>query len=242
MPPKVITMTLFNRPAYTKQCLQALSECVGISEYILCPTVEPGCQEVIDLVKNVRFAEVQLEVNADKLGCNKNIWKALDRGFKQAAFVIHVEDDVLLAPDALRFFEFCSKRYKDDPSIHTIGAFHREVCKPDQMHSFFIRQAFICWAWGTWKDRWEEPLGLRECWDLEHKNLGWDHHIHRTLRKNRGQVTCNLSRAQNIGAENGVYTPSAEWHKENVLLECWAGNPEYRQAVVEKINAWGTYG
>jgi hypothetical protein len=44
---KVITMTAYRRPAYTREVLAAMAKCDGIADWLLLPNVEPGNEEVI---------------------------------------------------------------------------------------------------------------------------------------------------------------------------------------------------
>ncbi|HUE69711.1 MAG TPA: hypothetical protein VMP01_02385 [Pirellulaceae bacterium] len=39
---RVIAITAYRRPAYTREVLDALAKCDGIADWILLPNVEPG--------------------------------------------------------------------------------------------------------------------------------------------------------------------------------------------------------
>jgi len=45
---RVITMTAYRRPAYTREVFAALAQCDGVGDWLLLPNVEPGHEEVID--------------------------------------------------------------------------------------------------------------------------------------------------------------------------------------------------
>lgn len=224
---KVIVITMYNRPAYAKAILKALSECIGIGEYTLIICVEPVNQEVIKIAKSVDFAESRVLVNSAVLGCSRNTYEAMRRGFDISDFVIYVQDDDQLAPDALRYFEYAKERFRDDPSIYTVCAWNlmKEPCPESHYYRIVKRQIFISLTMATWKDRWLEPGGMRDDWDFDYRHEGWDVNITKRLRKDRWEVFPWLSRAQNIGEVGGVHCPSTEWHRRTIRCDFWASDP-----------------
>jgi hypothetical protein len=70
---------------------------------------------------------------------------------------IAVEDDILTAPDFLTFMNRGLERYKDEPKVFSIGAFNLPIVTPKTYrYDAFCSYRFMCWGWGTWKDRWEK--------------------------------------------------------------------------------------
>src|SRR4051794_8309684 len=124
---KVITMCLFKRPDYTRRVLEALRACDGIGDYLVLPHVEPGDDEGRALVEGIDFAECLPTFNRERLGVNLNTENALLDGFSFGDFSIHVEDDIVLAPDALRYYEWCGARYAADPSVFSVTSYHRRA-------------------------------------------------------------------------------------------------------------------
>lgn len=235
---KVITMTLCNRPQYTKRVLESLSRCIGIEKYLLLPFIEPGNDEVIGLVRGISFCECKMSINSKKMGCATNTFLALQKGFQSADFVTHVEDDVCLAPDALHYMEFCAERFKNVRDVYTVCLYQRGPCSESNLHTISKRSYFVPWGWGTWKNRWQEPNGMSGNWDLNESRGGWDVHINKVLRKSRNEVYPILARAINIGAEGGVHTPSSEWHKQNVHSDIWAGSPVFNGKILQNTHRW----
>lgn len=232
---KIISLTMHNRPVYANAILKALSECAGIGEYRLILCVEPVNPEVIRIAKSVRFAESEVVVHPRKLGCATNTYEALRRGFEVSDFVIYVQDDDQVAPDALRFFEYAAEHFRDDPSVYTACAFHlvKEPCTESHYYKVMRRPLFTSLTMATWKDRWLEPGGMRDDWDFDYRYQGWDYNLMFRLRRDRWEVYPWLARTQNIGEEGGAHIPSAAWHRENVRTSFWASDPR----VVDKIRA-----
>ena len=118
---KIITSTHYNRPKCTRQMLDHLVRCEGIEEYKVLFFVEPDTQflhakkgvtrdnRVITDIINSYDLNSEIIVNKRLLGIYKNKIKALLVGFHQSDYVIHIEDDILLAKDPLRFYEHSKK-------------------------------------------------------------------------------------------------------------------------------------
>lgn len=219
MSDKVIVMTLFRRPDYTRQVLEALNRCDGVQDYHVSLHVEPTCQEVRRLARDFDHPNKQMVRNARQLGCTENTYAALDYGFSCSDFVILLEDDTVPAQDCLRYFEWARERFADDKRVFTVSAYNKTLTLPPPEQHFAAGRVawFNCWGWGTWRDRWEEMkvgwgFGQYDSWDL----------IVNRLRGDREQIAPDLARCQNIGAEGGVHCPGPQWHRENQFNELGA--------------------
>ena len=220
----VITMTAFNRPQYLAQVLSYLSRCSGIEKYTLLPCVDPSpqVQEIADIFKTFKACPCYPLINGGVLGNSANTLKALSQGFSHSDYVIHLEDDVLLASDALEMFEHC-QRFGNDPLIFSVSAYRKSNINVDQrdMRSMNYTQWFSPWGWATWQDRWQE---MRANWEL----TGWDIHLNENVRRGRFQIVPVLSRAQNIGAEGGTHVPNPLFHEQHHRVRHWAGDVEIK--------------
>ncbi len=232
-------MCHYNRPEYTRRSLEALSKCEGIREYVVClfqdgqrglPTRE--MREVKRLLDAIYRDGPTNGVAwwgpaVEHRGVNRATKAVLDEGFiaNSADFVIHVEDDVLLAPDALRFFEHCAETYKDDPEVFSITAYNRQRERPpeDRWHCVERRSWYHGWGWGTWRNRYDEfkdelVAGGGETWDV---------HLHKRVMHRPGprvEVHPTLSRSQNIGVKSSLHRFTPEWHAENQHVPHYAAD------------------
>lgn len=64
---KVITMTAYRRPEYTREVLEALAQCDGIGDWTLLPNVEPGNAEVIAASRDFHACACRLVVNERRI-------------------------------------------------------------------------------------------------------------------------------------------------------------------------------
>lgn len=173
----MILLTVYRRPAYTKQVLDALAECYGIGEYSILVSADTYAenpaltQACVDLARNFKASkDVRINVHNPKLGIDSNKLWAFPHAFKESDCVIHLEDDCIPAKDALRFLEW-GEALRDDPSILSVSAYQKEGVIIDagsaphiqRVHGMYDafrgRGGFACWAWATWKDRWQQVIG-----------------------------------------------------------------------------------
>ncbi len=220
-----IAFTAYRRPDYLARVLASLAACEGIAEYTLLPHVEPGDDEVRSLVESIDFAPSIPTWNASRLTVGRNTAEALRDGFARSDFLIFVEEDVTLAPDALRLYEWAADAYRDDRDVSTITAYNRQLSPvaPADHHRVARRDWFHGVTFATWRDRYR----------LIERNLrdqhGWDGVLLEEFVNNWGmkEVFPVLGRADHIGLATScqsaeIYTP--EWFLANASSPVWAGN------------------
>lgn len=220
-------MTLHRRLEYTLQVLDSLRACFAKSGPL--PTalfVDCGPEEVANAARS--FAEeadafVRVDVAGNHLGCNANTFRALRDGFTTYDSVIALEDDTVLAPDALEYFLWGLAQYKNDSSVFSISGYHRTTERDDEkLYGASRRQWFTPWGWATWADRFadiENSLAVKSV----PPGQSWDVYVNQNARSDRYEVYPALSRVQNIGATDGQHVPSPEWHKQNQHCPIFAG-------------------
>jgi hypothetical protein len=210
-----IAISAYNRPEYSQRSLAALLGAKGYSldKYkIFCAMdcYENGDwnKEVYDVYTNFRISPF---VAKQKQGCNYTVKKALELAWEDGPdFVLLIEDDVIISDDALLYIEWAAEKYKDDPSVRTIGLWgHNQGYSIDtplkeSEHGKVIRQNyFTCWGWGTWRDRWEEMFDTWTTGDDSH-NTSWDVIVSNHLG-DRVEILPSISRAYNCGENGGTH-------------------------------------
>ena len=118
---------------------------------------EPGHEEVIDAFRQWSACESRLAVNKERMGLNRNTQEALVRALLlRAAVVVHLEDDTVPSPDALRYFEWANERFRNDADTFAVCSYRktgraeglipanagRVIRKPDE---------FFPSGWATWR-------------------------------------------------------------------------------------------
>lgn len=226
----VITMTHYKRPDYTRRSLAALAKCEGIAQCTLVLHAEPGNDEVVDLLNAVDFCERRVVVNPERIKADPNTVGALDHGFTLSDFAIHVEDDILLAPDALDYFWWARAFYHHDQKVGSISGYNRNADAPHPAYYHDVRRLswFHPWGVGLWRDRYAKvrPHILDICGVSQtHQGLrvngrglagrdspwgkiggGWDGaHGWYAAVQGLNQPYPTLSRVQNIGAVSSIH-------------------------------------
>lgn len=193
----MITSTHYNRPDKTKQMLESLSNCVGIENYDFLACCEPGFPEVVEVIDKWSNLNIPLPktitiiINDELKGCWINKKKAIELGFENSDYVIHVEDDVILGKDALLFFEFC-RRYQDDPTVFSCTALSLSNLGDKDIVS--RKKRYESHAFLLFKDRWQTLI-----------NDGWDGSDKFIREKyNLDHIYPILSRATHLGEGDGI--------------------------------------
>ena len=115
-----IVMTLCNRPAYTKQVLEALAKCDGIEGRPVAFSIEPVNKEVIRLAKAFREPRF-IHIGQKQLGCNCNTYYALSMGFSEYDQVVALEETDLIEE------HIGVERAEHDPAVHRLAAAGHEL-------------------------------------------------------------------------------------------------------------------
>lgn len=159
---KTISLLFYNRPDYSKQVLEALSNTKGIEEWqvnVYCDN--PGHAKLaelaksFDIVDNVALAPKRFHHVGRESQKRAARW-AIGSNFVKykSDFNVHVEDDILLGPDALAFMEACYPYIKGDVgSVSLKGYFDDIDPTPEQQKSVFKEVWHDPgWGWATTRE------------------------------------------------------------------------------------------
>jgi len=102
------------------------------------------------------FKSVTIVERESNLGLSKSVITGVSQLCSEYGRVIAVEDDILTAPDFLTFLNSALERYAHEPKVFSVGGFNLPIVVPaDYSFDAFCSYRFMCWGWGTWRDRWE---------------------------------------------------------------------------------------
>ena len=232
---RTITIAAYRRPDYLEQVLrslrQALLACPEYHPYRIVIGIDPGadCQSDIETAAaRMKFSYRHVEVITwpEHLGVNEHPRRLLQYVFTEiySMFNVHIEDDTVLSPDALRLAVWFHDRSISDVigERNVLGvSLHNPSRDYDHTDRVYHTDSFGVWGWGctewSWR-KWLSPL-----WN--HKRnfpIGWDWSISATMQKYRLKCLApSLSRVHNIGRERGQYqTP--EGHDRDFAGQVWA--------------------
>ena len=225
---KAISLCLWRRPNYTRTVLESLTRCPEIGTYTIFAGIDGGGDAgVIEELNNFTACKVVPAIRSQHVGCNENTRLTLDAAFQESDFVIHLEDDVVVARDALRYMEW-GRQFDSDKNLFTLSLWRHDkgwlpthTDKPKPPDTDYIAEnlsRFGVWGWGTWSDRWDEmKRGWTTGGDME---ASWDIVLTEKIRNGRCDLSPHCSRAVNIGADLGT-------HRGEVTVEYWADSPDF---------------
>lgn len=206
--PTVVSFTIWNRPRYLRQVLDAWRQVRGVSSVLLQFTCEPGCVESVELCRAVDFAEVRVQVNEVQLGAMRNTQWALDSAFRWSPYAILATDDFVPSDDVLELHAWHRDNYAGDPSVLalTCGRGQEAEGGPGAVW----RTQTIGWLPGFWFTKW--AMLTRNFTESGQVPGGWYPWIDFCWCIGRGLDVLRpaLSRAQDIGEVGGTgAAPSA---------------------------------
>ena len=232
---KILTMIAWRRPAYFKEVIKSLEDAEGIEDYTLLVSIDGGYSEqqdeMIEILKQCSLT-YEVIIHKENIGCAGNTGFILKEGFKRADRVIHVEDDTVFHPDAIKWFESNLDEYEHDDRIFSItgytnGKMNNLSLDGDWTENNIvgIRDKFTCWGWATWKRVWDEINGKwfgitwkgGYCSDtcgfgkdfLESVNItnkgSWAWPMWKFWLNNRYEIAPHTSFIQNIGEYEGTW-------------------------------------
>jgi len=127
-------------------------------DVIMC--IEPGCPKITKYINMYRvyFKSVTTIIHPIKFGKYNTILHTISEGFNVSDSIIVLDDNTILTPDALVYFEITLECFQDDKFIKIIsGNGNDGRLKDKSRYEISISENCStekCWA--TWKDRWEE--------------------------------------------------------------------------------------
>lgn len=233
---KVIATTTYARPHYLREVLDTVGRCSGVGQYMFVVAVDPSPDETIKdnirtLVEGIRFCKCIPLFNKTRMGINENTFRALSVGFQLSDYVIYFDEDVVLGPDALRYFEYCN-RFRDDPSIFNITALCNRKCESRKEYLKTDRRKwFTPGGFATWQER---IMGHKGIWG---PGESWDVRVNTVVRGDRYEIYPLLARSKNIGVI-GEHTPSREFFNKYCLIQSWSGDEVWSRYASDNAGMW----
>lgn len=226
---KVIAVTLYRRPGYTRQLLEALAACYGIADYRLLISCDydkahrDACDEVVGLARDFKACQTQVFVNDPRYGIDVNKLFILPKAFGLSDYVIFLEDDTIPSTDALRYFEWGGRRFAEEKHVISVAGYNRyteiavhQRVLAEQPYEVHCGGGFCPWGWAMWKDRYERIMGdgteYAKRWGPE-VNGRFDCWFCNMMHEPEVSTYPVLPRIQSVGGEQGEHTPSPEWHQ-----------------------------
>lgn len=157
-----ITLFVFNRPAHTRQTVEALQNNVLAQDSdLIVYSDAPNSESQAEAVHEVRqyihqikgFKSVVIIERETNFGLARTIIDGVTQVVKEHGRIIVLEDDLVTSPYFLDFMNRALDTYQDDEKVMHISGYMFPINNADMPETFFLRTA-SCWGWATWDRAW----------------------------------------------------------------------------------------
>ena len=162
-----IALFVYNRPAHTRQCLEALMK-NGLAEQSVLYIFSDGPKEnttaeQLDKIKEVRqllrenkwCKEIHIIEAAANKGIAASVLDGVNDVISRHGKIIVLEDDIITATGFLKYMNDALNLYEgDDKVMHVTG--YMFPVKENVPETFFLFDGTCPWGWATWKRAWKK--------------------------------------------------------------------------------------
>jgi hypothetical protein len=242
-----ITMTVWRRPEYTRRVLDSLTRALQFyeekagepfAERMIVSADgtedEPNITQTREMIwrwqcKRPPLAPPQMMMFSHplRLDCDENTRFVINQAFDQGAdYVLHLEDDTVLSPDALCLAHFYRKfqpvPWSPAPPFLFLGLHNHRKLEDRTPDKVIQVSDFHGWGWITCKDWWDDVLEPQ--WSMKKQDpKGWDWSISYLMNcQHLTGIVPVLNRVLNIGRMNGRYETPDHYDESGVVNLPWA--------------------
>ena len=170
-----------DRPEHLKFTLEALARCWDFDQChvtIFCDGARTEeAEKRVALTREVAHASGYRVIERERNLCFGNLVLGVKQLCDETGSAIVIEDDVVPAPDFLRFMRESLYRYRDEERVMSINGMMFYGAHPPEPTTFFLPNAFAT-GWATWKRAWDQfewaPVGWEEVLADKKRRAYWD--------------------------------------------------------------------
>jgi len=181
-----VLVMVYDRLDSLKKCIQSLQNCEEAKDSVLYISSDAAYKsqddEKIEAVRKyiqtiTGFQRVIPITPKENRGLNGAYNAAIDLIFKEHDTFIFLEDDIIVAPNFLKFINEGLKFYKEEPKVMSISGFSHSVffkVNDSAKEEVYFTQRWCPWGFGSWKDKMLKvhALSLEELsQDMENKGF-----------------------------------------------------------------------
>lgn len=162
-----LVLFVYNRPAHTRKVLESINNLLeAVRTDLIIFSDAPKTDQDIHSVNEVRillgdfqikshFSNIKVVESSINKGLAKSIIEGVSDVIGTYGKAIVLEDDLLVAPDFLRYMNDALDFYEKSPKIWSISAYTFDLNSLDSYtHDIYITGRGCSWGWATWVDRW----------------------------------------------------------------------------------------
>lgn len=210
---KTISIAAYNRPAHLRRLINSLQrQTVSLDEYFLAITIDAGgdkFEEVCRVANSINFMDYAVIRQVENVGINQNTFDSINIVFEgmSSKYNLYLEDDLILAPDALSLVDWYIDLEPDLPAVAALCLCNLRSSSHHPAKLIRLRR-FNGWGFVMSYPHWREVA--HPVW-LSGKSM-WDNRVANHLRSQKAgysNIFPEVSRSKTIGI-GGVHLTKAK--------------------------------
>lgn len=163
MPLSPIALFVYNRPAHTRQTVEALQKNVLAKESdLIIYSDAPKNSDAAEAVREVRqyihqiegFKSVTIVVRETNFGLARSIIDGVTKVVNERGRIIVLEDDLVVSPYFLGYMNRALEHYSHEEKVMQISANMFPISSNEVLPETFFCKMTTSWGWGTWDRAW----------------------------------------------------------------------------------------
>jgi hypothetical protein len=159
-----VAVFAYKRPDRLAALMQSLEQCEGFAQspvtiFVDGPRNEAdraAVNEARVLVTRLAYPNVSQVISETNRGLRDSIFDGVSRLVEEHGRVIVLEDDLVLSPIALSFFNEALDYYADDSRVWSISGYISDVRQLRDFPRALILPYAHSWGWATWSRTWRQ--------------------------------------------------------------------------------------
>ena len=209
-----IRIIAYDRPHSLRECVESLKKCRLLDRFSIAASIDARP----DGAHNSEVVAIARQVTADvrlrpRLGCNKHVHLNFQEAVREEYdFYLHLEDDIVLAQDALEMAIKFEPMLRDRQDIKQLAMIGQDIAMDEAYRQHMGFKVIGGWsnAWGMYCDRESIESFLREIAGDFAGEPTWDCQLTELFRaKGWSSLAFALPRSRNIG-RRGAHCHSDE--------------------------------
>lgn len=111
-------------------------------------------EQVRDYVRGLALPNVRTAISETNNGLRKSISSGVTQVVAEHGRAIVLEDDLVLSPIALSYFNTALDKYADDPRVWSVSGYISDVQQLRDFPRALILPYAHSWGWATWERAW----------------------------------------------------------------------------------------
>lgn len=165
MPPAPILVFGYNRPDKLDQVLLSLKACPEFEGSWVTIFVDgpknasdrEKVEQVREVARSHKSSNVDIRVRDTNIGLKNSIREGVNRIFEDHETAIILEDDLVVAPGILSYFNSALREFAEDHRVWSVSAYMYEVPSYREKQEAFFLPIANPWGWATWRHCWQSP-------------------------------------------------------------------------------------